>query len=110
MPDHLSFAIVRGSAVTVPLGARRVTGIVLGPAEAAKSLRLKAIATHVRELDVPAELLDLAVWAARYYRAPLGALLRAVVPPPVRKLNRRVVRPTGPNDPPTSSSTTNEPS
>ena len=110
VPDHLSFAIVRGSAVTVPLGARRVTGIVLGPADTTKPLRLKAIAAHVQELDVPAELLDLAVWAARYYRAPLGALLRAVVPPPVRKLTRRVVKPTGANAPPSFSEAANEPS
>jgi primosomal protein N' (replication factor Y) len=103
VPDHLSFAIDRGSAVTVPLGARRVTGIVLGPADTTKPLRLKAIAAHVHELDVPAELLDLAVWAARYYRAPLGTLLRTVVPPPVRKLSRRVVRPTGANAPSLSS-------
>ena len=95
VPDHLSSAIVRGSAVAVPLGARRVTGVVLGPAAATKSLQLKGISAHLRELDVPPDLLDLAIWAARYYRAPLGALLRAVVPPPVRKLTRRVVKPTG---------------
>jgi primosomal protein N' (replication factor Y) len=109
VPDHLSFAIARGSAVLVPLGARRVTGIVLGPADATKPLRLKAIAAHVAELDVPAELLDLAVWAARYYRAPLGALLRTVVPPPVRKQSRRVVVPIA-ADAPTASIASNEPS
>lgn len=110
LPDHLSFAIARGSAVTVPLGARRVTGIVLGPADTTKPLRLKAIASHDRELDVPAELLDLAAWAARYYRAPLGALLRAVVPPPVRNVSRRVVKPTGADDPALPSRPPSEPS
>ena len=110
VPDDLSFAIGRGSAVTVPLGARRVTGIVLGPAAATKPLRLKVIAAHVRELDVPSELLDLAVWAARYYRAPLGALLRTVVPPPVRKLTRRLVLPIGANPPTNSSQASSEPS
>ena len=110
VPDDLSFAIGRGSAVTVPLGARRVTGIVLGPADATKSLRLKAIAAHVQDLDVPSELLDLAVWAARYYRAPLGALLRTVVPPPVRKLTRRLVLPIGANPPTNSSQASSEPS
>mgnify|MGYP000714987721 CR=1 FL=1 len=95
VPDHLSFAIDRGSAVRIPLGARRVTGMVLGPATAPATVRLRPIDAHISELDVPAELLDLALWAARYYRAPLGSLLRALVPPPVRRLRRRHVRPTG---------------
>jgi len=95
VPDTLSFAIRRGSAVSVPLGARRVTGIVLGPARSDPGLRLKPLGAHLPELDVPSELLDLAVWSARYYRAPLGVLLRTVVPPPVRRMRRRRVRPTG---------------
>ena len=104
VPDTLSFAITRGSAVQVPLGARRVTGIVLGPATGDPAMRLKPLGAHLPELDVPAELLDLAVWAARYYRAPLGALLRAVVPPPVRRMRRRRVRPTGLEEPASTAS------
>ncbi len=95
VPDHLSFAIRRGSAVQVPLGARRVTGIVLGPTSGEPKVRLKPLGAHLPELDVPSELLDLAVWSARYYRVALGSLLRTVVPPPVRRMRRRHVRPTG---------------
>src|SRR5690606_38486130 len=64
VPEHLSFAIAAGSAVQVPLGARRVTGIVLGPARAAATVRLKPVSAHLSDLDVPSELLELAVWAA----------------------------------------------
>ncbi|MEW6271322.1 MAG: primosomal protein N' [Thermodesulfobacteriota bacterium] len=95
VPSHLSSASAAGSAVTVPLGARRVTGFVLGPARPAPTLRLRPISAALPELSVPAELLELALWAARYYRVPPGALLRAVVPPPLRRLRRRHVRPTG---------------
>lgn len=93
VPDHLSSAIAHGAAVSVPLGARRVTGIVLGPATPAPSLRLRPIAALLPEMGVPEELLRLVLWAARYYRAPLGSLVRTVIPPQVRQRRRRHVRP-----------------
>jgi primosomal protein N' (replication factor Y) len=94
VPDHLSSAIAPGAAVAAPLGARQVTGIVVGPSSAPPAVRLKPLARVLPELSVPRELLELVLWAARYYRVPLGSLLRALVPPPVRRLRRRHVRPT----------------
>ncbi len=96
VPHHLNSAIAPGAAVAAPLGRRHVTGIVLGLAGAPPpTVRLKPLTRVLSELSVPGELLELVLWASRYYRVPLGSLLRALVPPPVRKLRRRRVRPTG---------------
>ncbi|HZR81318.1 MAG TPA: primosomal protein N' [Candidatus Binatia bacterium] len=92
LPPHLVGAVGPGSFVSVPLGPRRVTGVVLGPAAGEPPRGLKAIASVVPGVHVPAELLELARWAARYYRAPLASLLRAAMPPAVRRATRRRVR------------------
>jgi primosomal protein N' (replication factor Y) len=72
-----------GARVVVPLGTRRVTGIVLGD-----GARLDE-AIDVRELlDVldpapylPADVVELARWVSDYYLAGPGAALSAAVPP-----------------------------
>ena len=72
--------VLAGSRVLVPVRTRRAIGICLGPAE-------ESIAPPRAVLDVPdAEpvlspaLLALCRWIADYYVAPLGIVLRAVLP------------------------------
>jgi len=93
VPEALAARVVPGSAVTIPLGPRRVIGIVLGPAGDELPAKLRPILDLVPDSQVPEELLRLATWAARYYQVPLQSFLRAILPPSVRSSHRRQVRP-----------------
>jgi primosomal protein N' (replication factor Y) (superfamily II helicase) len=92
MPDHLAEHARPGTTVVVPLGTRRVTGVILEITEAEPPGRIREVADVLSEA-LPAELLELALWAARYYRAPRGSLLQAVLPPAVRRSRRRQIVP-----------------
>lgn len=81
-----------GAQVIVPFGPRRVTGIVVGYAETAP-VALKPIDEVVEEAPVlDAEMLELCRWAARYYLAPLGEVLRAALPGSERAATARRAR------------------
>ncbi len=77
-----------GARVRVPLGNRRVVGVVTGYAGSSNlaDSRLRRI---VEVLDdsplIPENLLGFITWAARYYRYPPGEALAAVLPPVMRQ-------------------------
>ncbi len=81
VPEGLEGRVTAGCRVVVPLGPRKLTGVVLGessddPGEAAREI------TRLIE-DQPAlsrELLDLGRWLADYYCAPIGEVLRTMLP------------------------------
>ena len=101
VPPQLSARAGVGSRVVVPVRGRRTIGFVVGMAEPRDDVTPKDI------LDAPdpapvvsAPLLDLARWMSEYYVAPLGMVLRTMLPAalaavsaptPVRK-ERRVAR------------------
>ena len=92
VPDSLAVHI--GQRVLVPLGSRRVTGVVLSPAP---PLPPGIDAREVMGVLDPEpvlspELLTLGLWIAEYYLAPVGEVFRAMLPlrAPSRKV--RVVR------------------
>lgn len=73
----------RGAVVEVPLGKRRLIGVVLGPGgdEVAEE-RLRGV---IRAFDVPplpATVLDLVDWVASWTLAPRGSVLRMAVSSP----------------------------
>jgi primosomal protein N' (replication factor Y) len=84
-----------GTQVVVPLGSRRVTGFVVGhPDSAPDGVRGVRDIEDVLE-DEPAlepEILALGRWAASYYLAPLGEVLRAALPQGERAAARRRLR------------------
>src|SRR5690606_10876056 len=80
-PPHLDDVAVRGALVACPLGRRRVLGVVAGREAPSHEGRLVALAGVVDAPPLPGELLDLALWVARYYLAPSAACLRLVLPP-----------------------------
>lgn len=82
-------AVRRGSLVACPLGPRRLVGVVLGTEPATYEGRVVALAGVVDCPPVPAELVDLALWTARYYAAPVSACLRLVLPPGAEGALRR---------------------
>lgn len=79
-------APVTGARVDVPLGPRRLTGIVVATAAAppAEGVRLRAVlAVRDAEPFVPASLVTLAIWVADYYLAGPGDVLASALPPRV---------------------------
>jgi primosomal protein N' (replication factor Y) len=79
-----------GSRVLVPLGKRRVTGVVAGFSPTTSFPQVREILELLDErpiLDGP--LLALCRWIAKYYLAPLGEVIRTVLPPGLRVESRR---------------------
>ncbi|MEM6532724.1 MAG: primosomal protein N' [Myxococcota bacterium] len=94
IPEKLVGSIHPGVPVKVPLGKRTtrgyVAGIEAGPAPDGITLK------DIKEIDherpkVPALLLDLIVFAARYYHAPPGDILSAALPASARVASARYV-------------------
>jgi len=81
-----------GMRVVVPVGRRRVTGLVAELASTSRIERVKAI------LDAPdghpvmdEPLLRLGQWIAKYYLSSIGEVLAAMMPAHLRGESRRVV-------------------
>lgn len=81
MGDH---AMQPGSLVEVPLGPRRLVGVVWEAADAAaKPVPLAKLKPIAAVLDVPPmgkPLRELIGWVSSYYLSPLGAVLRMALP------------------------------
>lgn len=71
-----------GSRARVPVGRRRLVGVILGAlADAPAGLRVKSLeAVLDREPVLPEDLLRLAAETARYYIAPIGEVVRSMLP------------------------------
>jgi primosomal protein N' (replication factor Y) len=84
VPPELADGVRLGARVEVPLGPKRTTGFVVGLPDHVDldEKKVKAI-TAVLDEDEPAlipEIIDLCKWAAEYYIAPLGEMLRVALP------------------------------
>jgi primosomal protein N' (replication factor Y) (superfamily II helicase) len=76
VPDGLEFPPC-GARVLVPLGARRLTGIVVGLADAPADARVdlkNLIDILDAEAFLPASVVSLAAWVAEYYACGVGAM------------------------------------
>ncbi|MGH9421788.1 MAG: hypothetical protein ACRD3J_17550, partial [Thermoanaerobaculia bacterium] len=92
IPPELRDAARLGSRVEVPFGAKRNTGFVVALSDhAPEGSRIKPIRA-VLDDDEPAllpEIIDLCRWAAEYYIAPLGEMLRVALPANMSARGRR---------------------
>ena len=80
-PPDLASPAVPGRRVLVPFGPRRVTGYVLGPADAAPSNELKDILDVLDEAPLFTEdLIPFFRWIADYYIYPLGEVIKGALP------------------------------
>jgi len=78
-----------GTRVQVPFRQREWIGWVVGPAEETPESGLKSVlAVLDSEPSVPADLLELARWTADYYVAPLGIVLRSMLPAVLSDVSR----------------------
>ncbi len=74
-----------GAAVEAPLGARAMIGYVVGFAETSEH-KLRAFKRVVDDIpSLPEDLIKLGAFIADYYLAPLGDVLRLLVPTPARR-------------------------
>jgi primosomal protein N' (replication factor Y) len=81
-----------GAQVVVPFGTRMVTGFVVGHRDEAPGA-VRDIEEVVGESPaVDEEILELCRWAAGYYLAPLGEVLRAALPQSERAEATRRIR------------------
>jgi len=93
IPAELRDGVRLGSRVEVPLGTKLTTGFVVGlpdtaPAEAAKIRAIRAVLDDDEPALIP-EIIDLCRWAAEYYIAPLGEMLRVALPANMSARGRR---------------------
>ncbi|MCS6927109.1 MAG: primosomal protein N' [Candidatus Binatia bacterium] len=96
VPEPFRARLAPGSSVIVPVGRRKITGIVttvLSADAAAVPENVKDI-LDIFDEDVvfPTDLLQLWQWAAEYYCVSPALMLRAVFPRSLRRDNTHVVR------------------
>lgn len=90
----LHVSLRAGMRVRVPFGRRSVVGVVLQAPrnEAAAQRDYRAISEILDETPLlPADLLGLLRWAAAYYQHPVGEVIAAALPGPLRRA--QVLRP-----------------
>jgi primosomal protein N' (replication factor Y) len=93
IPEELRDDVRLGSRVEVPFGPQRSTGFVVALRDEADTKNVKPIRA-VLDDDEPSlipEILDLCRWAAEYYLAPLGEMLRVALPANMSARGRREV-------------------
>ena len=91
VPEALDGRLEVGMRVLVPLGRRRVTGVVVGFQRKSPVAGVKQVAEALDdEALLDSAFLDLCRWAADYYVASLGEVLAAALPPLLRTESRLV--------------------
>ena len=93
IPEALTGLIEVGHRVRVPFGKRIVTGFVYALDQGPSVLELKPIEALLdAEPLLPSPLVELAGFVAAHYLVPLDEVIRAIVPPRVRAVVKRVVK------------------
>ena len=95
-------ALEPGAIVEVPLGRRRLHGVVLGPADdSVPSDKLKAVIRRFPVDPLPGSVLELVAWTASWTLSPAGSVARLAMsvpaafepPKPIRAFARNPVPP-----------------
>ena len=99
VPEALRDAVRLGSRVEVPLGTKVTTGFVVAlldeaPVAAKKMKPIRGVLDDDEPALIP-EIIDLCRWAAEYYLAPLGEMLRVALPANMASRGRREATLTG---------------
>ena len=82
VPPAFEHLAVPGARARVRVGPRKLIGVIVGhPAQPPEGVKLRPLDEVVdREPAFPLDLLELARFTAEYYRAPLGEVLRGMLP------------------------------
>jgi primosomal protein N' (replication factor Y) (superfamily II helicase) len=95
IPDELRSACSRGMRVEVPFGTKRMTGFVLeivDRSDTEPSKTKNVLSVFDDEPALLGSIIDLCTWAADYYLAPIGEMLKIALPSTMTKAGRRVAR------------------
>ncbi|HUC97596.1 MAG TPA: hypothetical protein VMR88_03910, partial [Candidatus Polarisedimenticolaceae bacterium] len=85
VPDKLRHLVTVGMRVLIPLGKRKVSGIVFELIPETPLQHIKDIITVLDEAPIVDEsLLTLTEWASQYYVASLGEVMSTILPPSSR--------------------------
>lgn len=76
---HSEEPLEPGHIVTIPVGKQTLTGIVMKEVSQPR-YETKAIASTIEARPLPTPLIELSLWLATYYRAPLATVLQTVLP------------------------------
>ncbi len=91
VPEPLREIIAPGFRVAVPFGKRALVGVVVGlgdtPPAAGKAREIAQVLEAVPALSP--HMLELGRWLAHYYVAPVGEVMRAMLPPPIEVRQQR---------------------
>ncbi|HSW12230.1 MAG TPA: primosomal protein N' [Solimonas sp.] len=88
VPENLHGRLQPGMRLRLPFGRRQLVGVVLEPPREGTGSTgdYKSVAELLDDAPLlPRELLGLARWAADYYRHPVGEVLSAMLPGPLRR-------------------------
>jgi primosomal protein N' (replication factor Y) len=81
LPETLRHRVKPGARVIVPFGPRRITGVALRLHNEPPEVAVKDVSRLIdAEPVLSDELISLARWIAGYYCAPLGEVLRSMLP------------------------------
>jgi primosomal protein N' (replication factor Y) len=81
LPETLRHRVQPGCRVLVPFGPRKITGVVVACHDSKPDVQVREALRLIDEKPVlDAELLALARWISGYYCAPLGEVLRSMLP------------------------------
>src|SRR5436305_11513080 len=81
LPDTLRHRVKPGSRILVPFGSRKLTGVILQCHDEPPGVETRhALRLLDSEPVLSSELLALGRWIAGYYCAPLGEVLRGMLP------------------------------
>jgi len=99
IPAALQDSVRLGSRVEVPLGTKLTTAFVVGlpdstPIDHAKIKPIRSVLDDDEPALIP-EIIDLCRWAAEYYIAPLGEMLKVALPANMASRGRRQAEVTG---------------
>ena len=96
IPDELHGSIRRGMRVEVPWSSKRTTGFVTEILDEPDGdvVRMREIvqAFDQDEAALTDDIIDLCLWAADYYMAPVGEMIRVALPANMAKTGKRVTR------------------
>src|SRR5690606_34235279 len=83
IPEVLAANVAAGTRVVVPFRRDKLVGIVMGPADPESAARIKPrdiLSLPDAEPVLDGHMLELAKWMSAYYAAPLGLVLRSILP------------------------------
>jgi primosomal protein N' (replication factor Y) (superfamily II helicase) len=92
VPETLYDQIVVGMRVLIPLGKRKVTGVVLELMQESPITGTREILAALDERPIlDRKLLELSQWIAQYYLASLGEVFATLLPPSLRREIQRTI-------------------